>query len=649
MRKIFVRETWLGVFPVGLHSIIKTTLALALIATFSAANAVSVILITHNQTSSSGTISTLITDGSQANGGVSPSTAVWEWDGTRLTSTGLFTTTSSIGSSPFSAAVLSDQIVDLSINTATGKANATAYTCIEGNFLAGVGSNGCGGYTLGVNATDESTTVWGPGLAVSQTIGGDDVSTGPPRTISAYDFDTVSVSGTGLVLDNEIMIGNGIPLGGNGLPGNPPPGGELLIFRVVTSAVDDTASARPTETITIPVLDNDALLDSITALTVDTTGTVGTATVTGVPGLKTGVSIEYTATSVLGDDTFNYTVTDASGPAVTAAVTVTVTDGPVAKDDLDYSVLIGGQISPDVLANDVGLDDTPLAVSIISQGTLGVAAVTGSGDASAIRVDYTAGPTAGVDSFVYQITDNSLKTASATAYIAVNLPNIPLVVDDVDTTFAVEPVFVNVLANDTGIEDTPLTITVTSDPSNGVIGSIRDCTEKNANCAVSYVADAGFIGTDSFQYMVTDDTPDNSGTATVTITVNELPNAVEDAATALDQAVTIDVLANDTGLALLPSQDGVSVSILPAHGTAVVQTDNTIVYTPNGGSQSTDGFDYTVTVVDANDKSSSSTAHVAITIILNQGALPGKSSAVGPVGLGLLLLLPLLKRRRRAS
>jgi len=164
-----------------------------------------------------------------------------------------------------------------------------------------------------------------------------------------------------------------------------------------------------------------------------------------------------------------------------------------------------------------------------------------------------------------------------------------------------------------------------------------------------------FVGTDTFQYQVTDGNGDVSNTATVTMTVtvamNVVPDAVDDSASTFESTATdpIDVLANDTGLDFTPLT--VTISSPATRGTAVVQADNTIIYTPTGGFTTgvsdTDTFDYTVT--DANGESS--TARVTVTVILQQ-SLPKSSnstSALGPVGLGLLLLLPWLRRRRRDS
>jgi len=658
-----------GKRPVGLHSIMKVVLAMALITACSAANAVQVILVRHNQTSSGGTISTLITDGSHMQG-FPASTAVWDWDGTTLSSTGLYSPVGSLGSSIFSPTILNDNVVDLTITPGDGTpgsgstAGTTSYTCNEGTFLSGVGANGCGNYTLGPNFIDESTTVYS-GLTVSQTIGGDDVSTGAPRTISSFAFDFVSVTGTGLHTTDQVEIGNGQPLGVAGLAG------ELMTFQFVTTAVDDVASGAPAVAIPIPVLDNDILDDDTAAvppggdivnLQVTTPPGNGTASVAGpLPGPRSGLSITYTsAPGFSGVDTFSYTVTDQSASSTaTVAVTVTGNDQPVANDDGTMAapfatVEVGKSITLDVLANDTGLSDTPLTVlsPSVMMPTFGTPTVTGSpGDATSIRIDYLAGQTPGIDAFDYQITDNSGDADTATVFVKVKGPDIPVAVDDAIRIQDGQPAFVNVLFNDTGLGATPLALTITSDPTNGRIDPnlILDCDDQ-PTCRVWYEPDAGFSGTDTYQYMVTDNNGLNSNAATVTITVDELPVAVDDTASTQENTPTapIDVLANDTGLSFVPLT--VEITTAPVNGTAVVMPDNTIVYTPTpGAGAKTDKFDYTVTdnnLKPPENTGNSSSATVAVSITLSQTGLPGKSSALGPVSLGLLLLLPWLRRRR---
>jgi len=208
----------------------KFSLAIALLAVSAVANAVPVVVVVHNQTSSGGTVSTLITDGSHVTGISPPSDATFDWDGTTLTSTGLYTAVSSLGSSPFSSVILSDELVDLAIDTSTGTASATSYTCVEGTFLAAVGGNGCGDYSLGPNFVDESTLTYS-GTDVTLVLGGDDGpfegATAPePRSIAAYDFGTVEITGVdGLTPGDLVIIGNGIPVG--------TPGGTAITFQVV--------------------------------------------------------------------------------------------------------------------------------------------------------------------------------------------------------------------------------------------------------------------------------------------------------------------------------------------------------------------------------------------------------------------------------
>jgi hypothetical protein len=222
----------------------KLIVALALYAASSAANAVGVTLLVHNQTSGSGAISSLITDGSHVSGIAGASTAVFDWNGTVLSSTGLYSAVSSLGSSAYASTILADQITDLNIDTGTSSTGGTtAYSCTEGTFLGTVGANGCGGYTFGTNYADDSTTSWS-GLSVAQTIGGDDVPTAGPRTIAAYDFGTVTLlSGASTTTPGATFsIGNGLPLG------VPNTGGEAMQFQVGTPSA--CAAAR-----LVPVLD----------------------------------------------------------------------------------------------------------------------------------------------------------------------------------------------------------------------------------------------------------------------------------------------------------------------------------------------------------------------------------------------------------
>lgn len=191
----------------------KVLIGAGLFAISWAANAVQVNLVSYKTTSSGTTITTLITNGSHISGIAGPTTASWDWDGTTLTGSGYFSAVSSLGSSPFASTILADSITDLSIDTSTSSAGATAFTCVEGTFLGSVGASACAGVGFGGNFLYDSTATWGPGTAASLTIGGDDTFAGGVRTIAAYDYGLTSVTGTGLGGGDFIVLGTGIPLG----------------------------------------------------------------------------------------------------------------------------------------------------------------------------------------------------------------------------------------------------------------------------------------------------------------------------------------------------------------------------------------------------------------------------------------------------
>ena len=107
----------------------------------------------------------------------------WTWNGETLTETGLFWATSYIGSNPNGTPIISDKVMNLTINPAgepsTQKTNAAAYECVEGLFLASVGRSGCENLAFNSNQANDSTATWNVGgnsKCVTLTIGGDDYS-----------------------------------------------------------------------------------------------------------------------------------------------------------------------------------------------------------------------------------------------------------------------------------------------------------------------------------------------------------------------------------------------------------------------------------------------------------------------------------------
>lgn len=170
----------------------------------------------------------------------------------------------------------------------------------------------------------------------------------------------------------------------------------------------------------------------------------------------------------------------------------------------------------------------------------------------------------------------------------------PVAADDSATTSQNTPVTINVLGNDTDADGDILAVGSVTQAAHGSAVA-------NANGTVTYTPNQDFIGTDTFTYVATDG---NGGqdSATVTVTVeappvtsgnNNPPAAANDsAATDEDTPVVIDVLTNDSDL------DGHTLtvdSILQgAGGTAAINPDGTVTYTPDPNFNGTGSFSYSI-------------------------------------------------------
>lgn len=184
-------------------------------------------------------------------------------------------------------------------------------------------------------------------------------------------------------------------------------------------------------------------------------------------------------------------------------------------------------------------------------------------------------------------------------------------------------VVISVLANDS-VSDAgqSLTVSAVSDPAKG-------SATINPNGTITYTPDANANGQDSFTYTVIDATGDiDIATVSVTITpVNDAPDAVNDTARApRNGAVTITVRANDV------DADGDTITVTevgPAgKGSAVVNGNSTITYTPNAGYVGLDSFTYTV----SDGKGGTDTATVNITVADPRFRLVMVNGYAGSVG-----------------
>lgn len=193
---------------------------------------------------------------------------------------------------------------------------------------------------------------------------------------------------------------------------------------------------------------------------------------------------------------------------------------------------------------------------------------------------------------------------------------------DSASTPAGVPVVIPVLANDSDIDGNVLTVSAATQPANGTVVI-------NQDSSVTYAPSAGFSGTNSFTYTVSDGLATATGTVTVTVLPagNVAPVAVNDvAATPEEAAVTIAVLANDTdanGNAL-----AVTAVTQGAHGAVVANADNTLTYTPALNFNGADSFSYTVS--DAQGGSASATVSVTVTPVNDAPLAANDTATVGP-------------------
>ena len=147
----------------------------------------------------------------------------------------------------------------------------------------------------------------------------------------------------------------------------------------------------------------------------------------------------------------------------------------------------------------------------------------------------------------------------------------------------------DVLGNDSSNSGSnQISITNVANPANGSASIV--------NGQIVYTPDAGFSGTDSFDYTITNSNGDTD-TATATVTVNAAPNtkpvATDDSATTEEGTpVTLMTVANDSDA----DGDNLTISVVsaPQNGTAT-NDGTTITYTPNAGFVGVDSFDYEIT------------------------------------------------------
>ncbi len=286
----------------------------------------------------------------------------------------------------------------------------------------------------------------------------------------------------------------------------------------------------------------------------------------------------------------------ANAPPPPAPINVApVAQGDKAATDEDAAVIIN------VRGNDADADGDALRVTAVTQGQNGHVAINGDG-----TLTYTPGADFfGGDSFTYTISDGRGGTSSATVSLVVRAVNdAPVSAADASRTAQGQAVTVAVLANDGDADGDALAVTAVSQGANGKVAI-------NADGTLTYFPAAGFAGTDTFTYTVSDGQGGNAQ-ATVNVVVSRInaPPTAADGLAAMEAGTPVSgaLSAADPDHAVADLR--FSLATAPNHGTAVVQADGTYTYTPAPGFTGTDAF--TFSVADPSGATASATVTIDI-------------------------------------
>ena len=338
---------------------------------------------------------------------------------------------------------------------------------------------------------------------------------------------------------------------------------ELPVAHPSTVTTDEDVVASGTLNAT------DANGDTLTYMLV-TNGTLGTAAITN----STTGTFTYTPNpEASGVDTFTFKVNDGSSDSAAAAVTVTiaaVNDPPVSVGDsaaIDEDVRLSGN----VLSNDTDAEGGPLSARLVSGPAHGGVALNADGS----YVYTPAQDFNGVDGFTYVANDGATDSAPATMTIGiVPVNDAPVAVNDAAATNEEVAVSGDVLANDSDVDSSALSVRLVTGTAHGTI-------VLNADGSFTYRPAQDFNGIDSFTYVANDGAAD-SAPASVVIAVNP----INDAPIAYSDLIRTMRNTQASGVLRAIDVDGdalqFGIVLMPSNGTLTLDASTgTFVYKPN--------------------------------------------------------------------
>lgn len=363
-------------------------------------------------------------------------------------------------------------------------------------------------------------------------------------------------------------------------------------------AIDDTLSGTGGLTGLLNVLANDTDPDSPYAGATAQGGIPQVFTFTGFTQPANGVVsvsgsyFEYTPNApYYGPDSFTYMIEDQSGAlSNVATVNLNVAPGmnlPPEVSGASLSTNEDVQLVDYLSGSDINGDILTFSASTLP--THGTLAIVGSGFTYTPDAEYY-----GSDSFVFFVNDGLLNSSGATVNITINpIEDFPVANNDIVNVEMQTSTFISVMLNDLdpdNLSPTPanqgLTITGYTLPTNGsliVVGT-----------GFQYTGTNGYLGPDSFDYIVEDVNGNISNTGTVSITVsttNQFPVADSGSFIVPEDTLLVNTLSgSDPDLTPVIFVLDTDVT----HGTLVLSNTGEFTYISDSNYNGPDSFTYHV-------------------------------------------------------
>ncbi|MEQ1862898.1 MAG: Ig-like domain-containing protein, partial [Chthoniobacteraceae bacterium] len=354
-------------------------------------------------------------------------------------------------------------------------------------------------------------------------------------------------------------------------------------------AANDTAAGQSGKLRLVNVTANDTDADANVLTVASATLTSGQGTVSFSFG-----NVSYTpASAFVGTAIIAYTISDGNGGTANATLTVTVSANvaPVAVND-SATADVSTVISIDALANDTDADGDALTITSATR-------TSGSGSVAIVdnEIEFTTPGSNGTTVISYSISDGYGGTASATATVVMSTNFAPVAVNDSAAANSAVAALINVLTNDTDVNNDVLTVTdatLTSGQGEALVVSNK----------VRYTPEASFAGTATISYTI-DDGRDGTASAVLTVTVTD--------------ATVPTISAPGGGFAPLSIATGAGGTVALANYTSQAITSDNIAVTsvtqsPAIGSARSPGTtSVTLTAFDAAGNSASTNFDVTVT------------------------------------